>query len=230
MASDSRLASTFRSSGNGALEVYINVSDDGPKVKREVGYRQVTNFIEAGNQDQPTSRVAQLTPWPFTGEFRWLGTTSPPRPTTPPRGLSSAVRTVSTSLSGLNLHPEVAIHGSKVHVIWKNSGGDQVMYLRGTLEEYWVEESRAESGASLNTERTWCIEGALPGEFRCLDHLQVVLASGMMRQPGAADLPSQLAQSQVIVVQIQSRTGLDMLKLGMVRHYSNRGVGGSMVA
>ena len=51
---DGRLASTFRSSGNGASKVYVNFSDvDGP-MSSDVGATvPVTNFAEAGNQDQP---------------------------------------------------------------------------------------------------------------------------------------------------------------------------------
>ena len=221
---DGRLASTFRSSGNGASEVYVNVSGvDGP-VSSDVGATvPVTNFIEAGNQDQPhiacgpTHTVAV---WQENSGGWEIHAASSANDALP-GGLSNAGVPVSTSLSGSNLHPEVAIHGSKVHVIWKNSGSGQVMYLRGTLEGAGLVGSGAESGASLNRlgPDQVRIERAMPGaNFSVLTPAGAVLHRGQCNSQGAADLPSQLAQSQVIVVQIQSRTSLDMLKLGMVRN------------
>ena len=215
---DGRLASIFRSSGNGASEVYVNVSEvDGP-MSSEVGATvPVTNFIEAGNQDQPhiaCGPTHTVTVWQENSGGWEIHVASSANDALP-GGLSNAGVPVSTSLSGSNLHPEVAIHGSKVHVIWKNSGSGQMMYLRGTLEGSGLEESGAVSDASLNRFGADLvrIEGAMPGaNFSVLTPAGAVLHRGQCDSQGAADLPSQLAQSKVILVQIQSKLGMAFLK------------------
>ncbi len=221
---DGRLASTFRSSGNGASEVYVNVSDVANPMSSEVGATvPVTNFIEAGNQDQPhiacgpTHTVAV---WQENSGGWEIHAASSANDALP-GGLTNAGAPISTSLSGSNLHPEVAIHGSKIHVIWKNSGSGKVMYLRGTLEGTGLEESGAGSGASLNRlgPDQVHIERAIPGaNFSVLSPAGAVLHRSQCNSQGVAVLPSQLAQSHVILVQIRSRQGLEMLKLGVVRN------------
>ena len=95
------------------------------------------------------------------------------------------------------------------------------MYLRGTLEGAGLVESDAESGATLrrlgpNQVR---IEGALTGaSFSVLSPVGAVLHQGRCDSQGAAVLPTQLALSQVIMVQVQSNTGLELLRLGVVSH------------
>ncbi|MGB1411150.1 MAG: hypothetical protein ACPG59_06370, partial [Flavobacteriaceae bacterium] len=120
-----------------------------------------------------------------------------------------------------NLHPEVAIHGSKVHIIWKNSGNGQVMYLRGTLGGSGLVESGPEYGASLRRlgPDQVRIEGALPGaSFRVLSSAGAVLHLGRCDSQGAAVLPTKLAQSKLIEVQVESNIGLELLRLGLVTH------------
>ena len=221
---DGRLASTFRSSGNGASEVYVNVSDVASPMSSEVGATvPVTNFVEAGNQDQPhiaggpTHTVAVWQENSGGWEIHVASSTNDALP----GGLSNSGESISTSLSGSNLHPEVAIHGSKVHVIWKNSGSGQVMYLRGTLEGSRVADSAAESGASLNRfgPNQVRIKGALPGaNYSVLSSAGAVLHRGTCDGQGAAVLPGNLAQSQVIMVQIHSNMELDLLRLGVATH------------
>ena len=138
-----------------------------------------------------------------------------------PGGLSNTGTPVSTSLSGSNLHPEVATHGSKVHVIWKNSGSGQVMYLRGTLEGSGLVESGSESGATLRRlgPNKLRIEGAMPGaNFSVLSSVGAVLHRGQCDSRGAALLSAQFTQSQVVMVQMQSNMGQEMLRLGVVRN------------
>ena len=221
---DGRLASTFRSSGNGAAEVYVNVSDVASPMSSEVGATvPVTNFAEAGNQDQPhiaCGPTHTAVVWQENSGGWEIHAASSANDALP-WGLSNQGAPISTSLSGSNLHPEVAIHGSKVHVIWKNSGSGQVMYLRGTLEGSGLVESGSESGATLrrlgpNQVR---IVGALPGAiFSVMSSAGGVLFRGMCDGQGAADLPTQLAQSQVIIAQVQSNTGLELLRLGVVNN------------
>ncbi len=221
---DGRLASTFRSSGNGASEVYVNVSDVASPMSSEVGATvPVTNFVEAGNQDQPhiacgpTHTVAVWQENSGGWEIHVASSTNDALP----GGLSNSGEPISTSLSGSNLHPEVAIQGPKVHVIWKNSGTGQVMYLRGTLEGAGLAESAAESGATL------CrlgpdqvrIEGAITeANFSVLSSAGAVLYRGQCDGQGAAVFPTQLARSQVVMVQVQSNTGLELLRLGVFTH------------
>ena len=221
---DGRLASTFRSSGNGTSEVYINVSDVASPMSSDVGATvSVTNFIEVGNQDQPhiacgpTHTVAV---WQENSGGWEIHAASSANDALP-NGLSNAGEPISTSLSGSNLHPEVAIHGSKVHVVWKNSGTGQVMYLRGTLEGAGLAESAAESGASLDPSgpNQVRIEGALPGAtYSVLSSTGAFLHRGACDGQGVAVLPGHLAQSQVIMVQIQSKTGRELLRLGVATH------------
>ena len=194
---DGRLVSTFRSSGNGASEVYVNVSDVASPMSSEVGATvPVTNFIEAGNQDQPhiacgpTHTVAV---WQENSGGWEIHVASSANDALP-GGLSNSGEPISTSLSGSNLHPEVAIHGSKVHVIWKNSGSGQVMYLRGTLEGAGL----VESGANL---ARLCVASAqikcalkgpcLGANFGVLSSAGAVLHRGTCDSQGAAVLPTQ---------------------------------------
>ena len=219
---DGRLAATFRSSGNGASEVYINVSNVASPMSSDVGATvPVTNFVEAGNQDQPhiacgpTHTVAV---WQENSGGWEIHVASSANDALP-GGLSNTGTPVSTSLSGSNLHPEVAAHGSKVHVIWKNSGSGQVMYLRGTLEGSGLVESGSESGATLRRlgPNQLRIEGAMPGaNFSVLSSVGAVLHRGQCDSRGAAVLPAQFTQSQVVMVQVQSSEGLELLRLGVV--------------
>ena len=221
---DGRLASTFRSSGNGGAKVYVNFSEvDGPMLSEVGATVPVTNFIEAGNQDQPhiaCGPTHTVVVWQENSGGWGIHAASSANDALP-WGLSNEGAPISTSLSGSNLHPEVAIYGSKVHVIWKNSGSGQVMYLRGTLEGAGLVESGSESGATLcrlgpNQVR---IEGALPGaSFSVLSPAGVVLHRDKCDIQGAAVLPTQLAQSKLILVQIQSNMGLELLRLGVVTH------------
>ena len=50
-----------------------------------------------------------------------------------PAGLVDVAVPLSESLSGSNRHPDVAVHGNTVHVIWQNSADGTVKYLRGTI-------------------------------------------------------------------------------------------------
>ncbi len=217
---DGRLASTFRSSGNGASEVYVNVSDVANPMSSDVGATvPVTNFTEAGNQDQPhiacgpTHTVAV---WQENSGGWEIHAASCANDALP-GGLSNAGEPISTSLSGSNLHPEVAIHGSKVHVIWKNSGTGQVMYLRGTLDGAGLVESAPKSGATLNRLGPgWLrIEGAKPeSNYSVLSPTGALLHKGICDGQGEANLPSEFVKNQLILVQVQGNSGLELLKLG----------------
>ena len=136
-----------------------------------------------------------------------------------PAGLSNAGAPISTSLSGSNLHPEVAIHGSKVHVIWKNSGTGQVMYLRGTVEGAGLVESAPTSGATLNRLGPgWVrIERAVPGaNYSVLSPTGALLHKGNCDGQGEANLPSEFAKNQLLLVQVQGNSGMELLKLGTI--------------
>ena len=92
------------------------------------------------------------------------------------------------------------------------------MYVRGTLEGAGMVESAAESCASLNRfgPNQVRIEGALPGaNYSVLSSAGVVLHRGQCDSQGAGVLPVQLTQSQVIMVQIQSNMGMELLRLGV---------------
>lgn len=217
---DGRLASTFRSSGNGASEVYVNVSDVANPMSSEVGATvPVTNFIEAGNQDQPhiacgpTHTVAVWQENSGGWEIHAASCANDALPA----GLSNAGAPMSTSLSGSNLHPEVAIHGSKVHVIWKNSTSGQVMYLRGTLEGARLVESAPTSGATLNRlSPGWVrIERAIPGaNYSVLSPTGALLHKGNCDGQGEANLPSEWVINQLILVQVQGNSGMELLRSG----------------
>ena len=219
---DGRLASTFRSSGNGASEVYVNVSDVASPMSSEVGATiPVTNFIEAGNQDQPhiacgpTHTVAVWQENSGSWEIHVASSANDALP----GGLSNAGEPISTSLSGSNLHPEVAIHGSKVHVIWKNSGSGQVMYLRGTLDGAGLVETGAESGASLNRlgPDQVRIESALPGSnYSVLSPTGGVVYRGECDEQGEANLPSEFVKPLLILILAQGNSGMELLRLGTI--------------
>jgi hypothetical protein len=133
--------------------------------------------------------------------------------------LSNAGVPVSTSLSGSNLHPEVAIHGFKVHVIWKNNASGQVMYLRGSLEGAGLSDSGDESSASLNRLGSdWVrVEGAKPGaNFSVVSPTGALLHRGKCDGQGEANLPPEFALYKVIMVQIQWEEGMELLRLGTV--------------
>ena len=219
---DGRLASTFRSSGNGASEVYVNVSDVANPMSSDVGATvPVTNFIESGNQDQPhiacgpTHTVAV---WQENSGGWEIHAASSANDALP-GGLSNAGEPISTSLAGSNFHPEVAIHGSKVHVIWKNNASGQVMYLRGSLEGAGLVESAPTSGATLNRLGPGLvrIEGANPGaNFSVLLPTGALLHRGKCDGQGEANLPPEFSHCKVIMVQIQGEEGMELLRLGTV--------------
>ena len=93
------------------------------------------------------------------------------------------------------------------------------MYLRGMLEGAGLTVAGSDSGATLRRlgpDQVY-IEGALPGaNFSVLSSAGAVLHRGRCDSQGAAVLPGHLAQSQVIMVQGQSITGMKLLRLGVV--------------
>ena len=219
---DGRLACTFRSSGNGASEVYVNMSDVANPTSSDVGATvPVTNFAEAGNQDQPHIACGPshtVAVWQENSGGWEIHVASCANDALP-AGLSNSGSPISTSLSGSNLHPEVAIHGSKVHVIWKNSTSGHVMYKRGTLEGTGLVESAPKSGASVNRLGPgWVrIEGAMPGaDYSVLSLSGGLLHQGKCDEQGEANLPSKFVKQQVILIQAQGNSGMELLKLGTI--------------
>ena len=95
------------------------------------------------------------------------------------------------------------------------------MYVRGSLDGAGMTTSGLESGANLRRlgPDQLIIEGAMPGaNFSVLSSAGAVLHRGQCDSQGATVLPAQFTQSQVIMVQIQSSVGHELLRLGGVIH------------
>ena len=93
------------------------------------------------------------------------------------------------NLPGSNRHPDVAIHGNQLHVIWQNSGDGTVKCLRGTLGDpsHLQPTSEAPTGAQLLRQGTGHIllQGATPHST-----YRILSATGAVLHEAPATLPA----------------------------------------
>ena len=204
-----------------APKVYVNLSEVEPHVKRCGRHGPVTNFAEAGNQDQPhiaCGPTHSVVVWQENSGGWEIHVASSANDAL--LGIVQRRRTHQHFAFRLQPPPRGGHPRLQGSCHLENSGTGQVMYLRGTWKVLdW--ESAAESGASLNRSgpNQVRIEGALPGaNYSVLSSAGAVLHRGTCDGQGAAVLPGHLAQSQVIMVQIQSNMELDLLRLGVATH------------
>ena len=219
---DGRLASVFMSAGGGSSQIYLNVCDpasDDPGLTLPITATQFSSI----NQNQPDVAVGPthtVVAWEQSSGGWEIQLSVAPHDALP-GGLVDVAVPLSESLSGSNRHPDVAVHGSTVHVIWQNSADGTVKYLRGTLD-----------GASALTSPTPAIttprlvrqgpdlitlEGAAPGStYRILASHGATLHKGTCDPSGRASLPSRfLTPGTTLLVQAQASAGPTLLKLGL---------------
>jgi hypothetical protein len=210
------------SAGGGSSQIYLNVCDpasDDPGLTLPLTATQFSSI----NQNQPDVAVGPthtVVAWEQSSGGWEIQLSVAPHDALP-GGLVDVAVPLSESLSGSNRHPDVAVHGSTVHVIWQNSADGTVKYLRGTLD-----------GASALTSPTPAIttprlvrkgpdlitlEGAAPGStYRILASHGTTLHKGTCDPSGRASLPSRfLTPGTPLLVQAQTPTGPTLLRLGV---------------
>jgi hypothetical protein len=219
---DGRLASAFMSAGSGNSQVYLNLCDP---VSNDAGATTALTFSQFSsiNQNHPDVAVGPthtVIVWEQSSGGWEIQLAIAPHDALP-EGVVDVAVPLSESLSGSNRHPDVAVHGSVVHVIWQNTSDGTVKYLRGTLDGtsgLTTNSARAVSarllrqGADVVT-----LEGAAPGStYRILASHGVTLHEGQCDPAGSATLPRRfITPDRPLLVQVQTLTGPALLKLGL---------------
>ena len=218
---DGRLASVFMSAGGGSSQVYLNVSDPASDDAGLTLPLTDTQFSLI-NQNQPDVAVGpthMVVAWEQNMSGYEIQLSVAPHDAVP-AGLVDVAVPLSESLSGSNRHPDVAVHGNTVHVIWQNSADGTVKYLRGTLGDpsHLQPTSAAPTGAQLLRQGTGHIllQGATPhSTYRILSATGAIQHEGTCNASGQAILPPRHTPSPLLLVQAQTPKGGTMLKLGL---------------
>ena len=134
---DGRLASVFMSAGEGSSRIYANVSDPA------TGDAGSTHLLTPNPEGNSTQNQPDLAVGPNHTAVAWQENSSGweihlaiAASDNVPDGLIGSAFPITSefdNLPGSNRHPDIAIHGNKLHVIWQNSGNGTVKYLRGTI-------------------------------------------------------------------------------------------------
>ena len=136
-----------------------------------------------------------------------------------PQGLVDQAFTVSDDLSGSNRHPDVAIHGNVVHLIWKNSQSGTVKYLRGTIdgtESVSTTPKRPIASLQRTGPSTVQLVHAVPmSTFDVLDAAGSLLHRGQCDAFGTATIPDRFTHVPVLFVRTQVPDGPRLLRLGL---------------
>ena len=217
-----QLASVFMSAGEGSSKVYLNVSNP------EADEPGLTVAMTSLQYESPTQNQPDLAIGPNHIAVAWEQTfgswevmLSVASVNSLPSGLIDVADPLSESLSGSNRHPDVAIHGSTLHVIWQNSASGTVKYMRGTLDE----SSSLPSGPpalqpelrSLGSDQIELVNTKPNSTYRILQANGSVLFEGQTDGSGAATLPSRFASqgAPVVLVQAMGISSPVMLRLGV---------------
>jgi hypothetical protein len=136
-----------------------------------------------------------------------------------PSGLVDMAVSLSESLSGSNRHPDVAIHGNTVHVIWQNSANGTVKYLRGTLDGTSALQPTPSSSSQPRLTRLgpdWVLlRDARPGStYRILDASGATLHEARCTPNGTANLPTRFLSTPTLFVQTEGASFPALLRLG----------------
>ena len=219
---DGRLASAFMSAGSGSSQVYLNLCDP---ISNDPGTTTALTFSQFNsiNQNQPDVAVGPthtVVAWEQSlGGWEILLSVAPHNAL--PDGLVDVAVPLSESLSGSNRHPEVAVYGSVVHVIWQNTSDGTVKYLRGTLDGTSGLHAISNRDASARLLRQGAdlitLEGAAPNStYRILASQGGTLHQGTCDAAGRANLPSRfVTPDRPLLVQVQNLLGPTLLKLGL---------------
>jgi len=213
---DGRLASVFMSAGGGSSQIYLNLSDPASGDAGSTTALTATQF-SSPNQNQPDVAVGPthtVVAWEQNAGGWEIQLSVAPNGDLP-GGLVDVAVPLSESLSGSNRHPDVAIHGSTVHVIWQNSADGTVKYLRGTLDST---SDLAPSAASARARLVRSalgqvtIQQALPlSAYRIVNAAAATLHGGRCDDLGTATLPTP-ASGPLTLVQVEDAQGWTLLR------------------
>jgi hypothetical protein len=217
---DGRLISVFMSAGNGNSRIYLNLSDPASNdagSTLELTFNQFSN----PNQNQPDIAVGPthtVVAWEQNeGGYEIQLSVAPNSDL--PSGLVDMAVSLSESLSGSNRHPDVAIHGNTVHVIWQNSANGTVKYLRGTLDGTSALQPTPSSSSQPRLTRLgpdWVLlRDARPGStYRILDASGATLHEARCTPNGTANLPTRFLSTPTLFVQTEGASFPALLRLG----------------
>ena len=218
---DGRLASVFMSAGNGSSQVYLNVSDPVADDAGSTTALSATQFSTI-NQNQPDIAVGAThtaVVWEQSSGGWEVQLSIAPNDALP-SGLVDVAIPLSESLSGSNRHPDVAIDGNTVHVIWQNSAGGTVKYLRGTIDGASGFENDAEDAPQARLipqggGQTLLVGTTPLSPYSIYSVHGALIASGQTDGQGSALLESARGQSSTSIwlVHVQSSLGPQLLKL-----------------
>ena len=217
---DNRLVSTFMSGGAGPSRVYVNVSDpENQDPGTPLLVTETQSSPSAENQpDVASSSAFTVLTWEQNDggyEIAVALTTNDNLP----QGLVDQAFTVSDDLSGSNRHPDVAIHGNVVHLIWQNSQSGTVKYLRGTIdgtESVSTTPKRPIASLQRTGPSTVQLVHAVPmSSFDVLDAAGSLLHRGQCDASGTATIPDRFTQTPVLFVRTQVPDGPRLLRLGL---------------
>ena len=222
---DGRLASVFMSAGSGNSQVYLSLSDP---MNDDAGTTSPLTVTQFGtlNQNQPDVAVGAthtVVAWEQSSGG-WEVMLSVSANEALPGGLVDVALPLSESLSGSNRHPDVAIEGSTVHVIWQNSADGTVKYLRGTIDNASGTSTLPGSeecvGAKLlRLGGNWVVENAaVNAPYRVCSLHGALLNEGQTDSEGRAVLPSRLgvSASSPMFVQVTSSIGIETLTIPLM--------------
>lgn len=217
---DGRLASVFMSAGGGSSQVYLNVSDPASDDAGLTLPLTDTQFSSI-NQNQPDVAVGPthtVVAWEQSSGGWEIQLSVAPHDALP-GGLVDVAVPLSESLSGSNRHPDVAVQGNTVHVIWQNSADGTVKYLRGTLDGTSAVQHAPVSTLQPHLTRLGpdrvMLRDARPGStYRILDASGATLHEARCTLNGTADLPSRFLATPTLFVQAEGATLPILLRLG----------------
>ena len=224
---DGQLCSVFRSGADGSSKVYLNMSDP---ASNDAGSTIALTAMQFSNPLQAQPDVATgpdhtVVAWEQNLSGYEIQLSVAPNQELPDALVDVAVP-LSEALAGSNRHPDVAVHGHTVHVIWQNSADGTVKYLRGALTPTTqinpLQNATTSSNPRLERLGPGLVElrGATPhSAYRIYNQSGSLLHEGVCRGDGSSRLPSrvtQLATQAILQVQAQTNRGPVLLRLGIM--------------
>ena len=208
------------SAGEGSSKIYCNVSDPASNSNG------LTVPLSTFQFDSPSQNQPDLAVGPFHTAVAWQQNLSGwdimlsiAANNNIPSGLTNVAINVSEGTSGSNRHPDLAIHGNTLHLIWQNSASGTVKYLRGILGDL------SSTTALQNPDQPQLLRkgsarvelvNAMPSSpYLILQTNGSVLHTGQTNGVGTATLPSRFVQSggPVLLVQTLGNSAPTILKL-----------------
>lgn len=215
------LASVFMSAGEGSSKIYCNVSDPASNSNG------LTVPLSTVQFDSPSQNQPDLAVGPNHTAVAWQQNLSGwdimlsiAANSSVPSGLTNVAINVSEGASGSNRHPDLAIHGNTLHLIWQNSASGTVKYLRGTLGDLSSTAAlQHPDQPQLLLKGSTSVElvNAMPSTpYLIFQTNGSVLYTGQTNAMGTATLPTRFVQSgsPIMLVQAQGKTAPTVLKLG----------------